>query len=223
MAVLQKPCSPQRSTRASGEISHPSVAKYTGVKNYRNVRAPMDHVESKTFTVPGCRQHKGQNRTRFMSSHTAVLLPIDRPYMSIPRLLSVTMETTGSVMAWAPQSLHRTWGGRAFFDQQSDHSLLLNGSNPRSSLSPASPTYCSGCLMANAYITGDIHRIIYRILLQTPPALVAQPLEPFIISASSNDLVFAPGQLPSTELIWYGTRFWVQSCHLDLHAFREIR
>ena len=77
--------------------------------------------------------------------------------------------------------------------------------------------------MANAYITSDIHRIIYRILLPTPPALVAQPLEPFIISASTNDLVSTPEQLPSTELIWCETRFWVRSCHLDLHAFREIR
>ena len=59
--------------------------------------------------VSDCHKRKGQNRTRFMSSHTAVFLPIDHPYMSIFRLMSVTMGTTGSVMAWAsPPDLRRS-------------------------------------------------------------------------------------------------------------------
>ena len=76
------------------------------------------------------------------------------------------METTGSAVAWT--SLRQARRGRASFDQPSNHSLLLNGPNPRSSLLPRQPRLLFGYLMANAYITGDLREIIYRLLLPTP-------------------------------------------------------
>jgi len=146
----------------------------------------VDHVGSQTCTSISTSLvvvNARNNETHFVPSHAAVLRPIDHPYMCIPSLSFVTMETTDFAVAWASLRQGRE---RLIVLRSAIKSLLIVGRTQ--SLSLTNLTYCSGALMA-AHGQGIYHERaspdhLTPSPLDPPPAPVAQPFEPFTISTS---------------------------------------